>query len=190
MINLLPLKEKNELLAQDRKKMVVILGIILVVPLICFGLILLSLRFYILGEINLANIVFEQAKKQYQTADFLHFKDVIKENNKTVTSLQAFYKNQTYMSALLAMVSQIPHPESLYFTSLSLQKDTVAPVANQPKKVKVIMSGFSKSRDDLLLFQKNIQSIPTIEKVYFTPESWINPVDLKFNLTFEISKLP
>jgi|SRR3989344_1844493 len=180
MINLLPPQEQRELLLGNQKKLVVILGITVLIPLSCFALILLSINFSVLGEIPQEKIALQQIEKQYQTPDFLHFKDIIQENNKTVTALRSFYKDQIYMGSILKTVSLIPRPQNVYLTGLSLMRA-------ENKKVKISISGFSKSREDLLSFQKNIQDVETIENLYFSPESWINPVDLNFNLTFEIS---
>ena len=179
MINLLPPEEKNGILFEKRKKLTIILGISLIIPLICFGLILLSINFYILGEINLAKAILDQNKKEIETQQFLTLKDTIKKSNTVLSNLASFYGKETYISEILNTLSLMPRPENVYFTDISLTRD-----ANQ--KIKVVASGFSGSRDNLLIFQKNIETNQDIESVYFSPESWVSPKNVTFYLTFSI----
>ncbi len=180
MINLLPPKEKEELLLEKKNKLIIILGITILIPLVCLILILSSIRFHILGEVNSQKIILEQAKKKYQTADFLTFKDIIQKDNKILVQLKSFYKKETYFSKVLKIISDIQRPKNLYLTDLALSRD-------KNQKVKVVASGFSESRENLLFFQKNIEKYKEIENPYFSPESWINPQNITFYLTFEIS---
>lgn len=180
MINLLPPEEKIKLLLEKRKKLIIILGMIVLIPLFCLILILLSVKFYILGEVDSKKIILEQAEKEYQTPAFLTFKDIIQKNNKILVELESFYKKETYFSKALKIISNITRPKNLYLTNMSLDK-------NENYKIKVAASGFSKTREDLLIFQKNINEIKEIKNVNFSPESWFNSQDVRFYLTFEIN---
>ena len=120
MINLLPPEEKIKLLSQKREKLVVILGITITIPLLCFILILLSIRFYILGEINSQKILLQQAEKEYQTPEFLVFKDIIQKNDKILDRIEPFYKKETYITQVLETISRIARPENLYLTNISV----------------------------------------------------------------------
>jgi len=178
MINLLPPEEKTKLLLENRKKMIIVLGITIIIPLFCLILVLLSVRFYILGEVNSKKIMLDQARKEYQTPDFLHFKEIIQKNNHTLTNLHSFYQKEVSVSQALYLVSSISRPENLYFTNMLLAKDS-------EQKIKITASGFSKSRADLLLFQKSINENSRIKNTTFSPESWVSPKDINFNVTFE-----
>ncbi len=180
MINLLPPEIKKELILEKKRRLVAVLGVTMFVPFICLMLVLLSVKLYVSAEVDSQKTILEQTRKQYQTSDFLAFKDIIQKDNKTLSNLESFYKKEIYTSDILKMVSDIPRPENLYLTDLSLNRDD-----NQ--KIKVTISGFSKSRDDLLVFQKNIQGVTQIKNLSFSPESWVNPVNVKFNLVFEVS---
>jgi len=181
MINLLPPEKKEALFLEKSRKLIIILGIAVLVPLICLTLFLLSIRFYILSELKSQQIILEQTKERYQTPDFLTFNEIIQRNNKILIQLQSFYKKETYFSKTLKTISDIDRPKNLYFTDLSLTK-------SENQNIKVTASGFSSSREDLLIFQKNIGNVREIENSYFSPESWINPENTKFYLTFEIPK--
>ena len=181
MINLLPPEEKEARHLENDKKVAIILGVIVLVWGLCLVLMLASLHFYILGEINSKNFVLEQAKLQYQTPSFLSFKDIIQKNNAVLTTLDSFYKKELDFSQVLQIISDLERPQGLSLTNLSVQKQD-----NQ--SVKVTASGFSPSRDDLLAFQKSIQKDARIKNSYFSPESWIDPQNVTFYLPFEIPK--
>lgn len=179
MINLLPPEEKAKLIFEKKKKLTLILGVSVIIPLLCFILILLSIRFYILGEINAQETNLEQARKEYQTDEFLNFKDIMGKNDKIMTKLEKLYKQDMPLSEVLTMVSAISRPPNLYLTN-------VVVAITKEQKIKVTVSGFAPTREDLLTFQKNINENKRIQNGWFSPESWVNPKDVKFNATFEV----
>lgn len=183
MINLLPPEEKIKLLQENQKKMIIILGVTLIVPLLCLILVLLSVRFYLLGEVNFQKIISEQVKKEYQTPDFLRFKEIMQNNGRVLANLHSFYKRETYATEALNIFSSIARPQNLYFTDILLTR-------NENQTFKVTASGFAKSRDDLLVFQKNINEKSEVKNINFSPESWVSPKDLTFNLTYDIFTTP
>jgi Tfp pilus assembly protein PilN len=180
MINLLPPEEKQKLLIEKQGKLAIILGITILIPLCCFILILVAIRFYILGEVSTQKANLEQVKKEYETADFLQFKDLIKKNDVILSQLSLFYKKEVYITQVLKTISTISRPKNLYFTDLAVNRD-------KNQKIKITIDGFSESRDDLLTFQKNIEATQSIKNATFAPQSWINPVNVTFYLTFEFS---
>ncbi len=182
MINLLPPEIKKQLLLEQQFKVAVILGITTMIPLACLALILLSLQLRTSSEVNSQNIALEYAKKQYQTSDFLNFQSIILRDNKNLSSLRVFYNTQTYIGDALVNLADLVRPQGLYFTNASLVKD-------KNKNIKVTLSGFSKSRNDLLVFQKNIQTDVRIQQPLFSPESWVSPQNVTFYLTFNYEPL-
>jgi hypothetical protein len=180
MINLLPPEEKEKLFLKKKGKLVIILEITVLVSLVCLILILSSIKLYIAAEASSLKIVSERAEKEYQSPIFSNFKDIIQKYNKIIVQLKNFYEQKAYLGQALKNISNIQRPDGLYLTELSLKK-------NGNKKIKVIISGVSDSRENLLLFKKNIEEVQKIENSYFSPETWTNPENINFNLTFEIS---
>ena len=180
MLNLLPPEEKEKLFLKKREKLIAILGITVLVSLVCLILILSSIKLYVVAEASSQKIILEQAEKKYQTPNFLNFKIIIQKYNKIIVQLRAFYEQKLYFSQALKIISNIQRPEGLYLTELSLNRD-------ENKKIKVTAAGISDSRENLLLFKKNIEEDKKIENSYFSPENWTNPKNINFNLTFEIS---
>ncbi len=169
------------LLAEKTKRMIAVLGVSIIIPLVCFILILLSIKLYIFAEVNSEKVVLDQIKNKYQTSDFLTFKNTIKKGNEALANASEFYQKEIYVTKILKTMSLISRPKSLYITDFSLNRD-------KNKKIKVIISGFSGSREDLITFKKNIDDTQVIENPSFSPESWVSPDNITFHLTFEISK--
>ncbi len=183
MINLLPPEEKAKLQLQKNKKLTMVLGITLTVPLVCLVLVLLSIHFYLLGEINSEKVALDQTRKDLQTPDFLTFSNIIGQSNATLQQLEQFYQKEAYMSAIVKAITSVSIPQSIYLTDLSVQKTDKGPM-------KGTASGFSGSREDLLVFQKNLEATAQIKNLNFSPESWISPKNSTFHVSFEINPMP
>jgi hypothetical protein len=74
----------------------------------------------------------------------------------------------------------LARPEGLYFTNISMEK------TSEEENTKVIISGFSKTRDNLLEFKDTIEKYPKIKNVSFPPANWIKAKDVVFSLTFNL----
>jgi Tfp pilus assembly protein PilN len=179
MINLLPLEEKQKLLSKKKEKLTMILGIIVLVFLVCLTLVLLSIKFYILAETDSQKNILEQTQKENQTPDSANFNGIIQKYNGILTQIDSFYKKEIYFNQALDIISSVESPAGLYLTNLSLKRD-------ESGKIKVNVSGTSDTRDNLLLFKKNIEGDTEIKNSYFSPESWISPKNVNFSLSFEI----
>lgn len=180
MINLLPIKEKQKLLLEKKTKLVIIFGIVILVSLVCLILILLSIKFYILAETDSQKVILEQTQKNNQTQEFISLNNTIKKYNKTLAQLDSFYKKEIYFGQTLDTITNVPTPQGLYLTNFSLNR-------NDAGNVQASVSGVSSTRDNLLIFQQNIEQDKEIKNPYFSPESWISPKDVNFSLTFEIN---
>jgi len=183
MINLLPPIEKEELMIEQRKRLTIILGSFFLIVLVCFFLVLLSVDFYILGEAASQKIILEDAQKRYKTPDFINAEDIVKKYNKDLSLLKSFYEQDLGISQTLKNIADIERPEGLYFTNLFLNRDAAGGL------IKVNISGFSKNRELLLAFRKNLENAPAmIKNPYFSPESWIKAENINFSLSLEIVK--
>ncbi len=181
MINLLPPNEEKELCREKRKKLIIILGSILLVSLLCLILILLSIKSYIWGEVELQKIILEQTRKEYEASDFPVLEETLRKYNKILLELGSFYDKQIYLTEILGKISNIQRPDGLYLTNLSLNRE-------EDDKITAAISGFSETRDNLSLFKENLEKEKDFINPYFSPSSWIKPTDVDFYLTFEITK--
>ena len=178
MTNIFPPKEKQSLRLEQTKNLVIILGFVAIVSLICLIFILLSVKYYILSNVDRQKLIFQEVAKQHQSANFIEFKNVIVRYNKILPETVSFYKNEVYSSDILSVISGVERPEGLYFNKIYIDRDAPG------NKTKISIFGFSDTRENLLLFQKKMQEAPKIKNIYFAPESWINPKDINFSFTF------
>ena len=148
------------------------------VSLVCLILILLSLKFYILEDITYHQNILDSALKTYQTPDFLSFKGIIQKYNSQLIAIDNFYKKEVYLNQALKAVLDTDRPTGLYFTNISIEK-------NVENKALVALSGFSNSRDNLLIFKNSLEHSQKITNVYFPPDSWVKPVNVNFSITLE-----
>ena len=78
MINLLPPKEKEQLLLDRNKKLVTILGCMTIIFLICLSLVLLLVKSYISEKVDSGKSILDATEKKYQTSDFLFYDNLVK----------------------------------------------------------------------------------------------------------------
>ena len=180
MINLLPPGEKEELISENNKKLAMVLGNVIVISLVCLVLVLFSLKFYILGEVNYQKTILDNSEKKYQTPDFLLFKQIIQRYNSILIKVDKFYEKETYFNDALKTILMVQMPNGLSLTSITMDR------TKEGDKIRVNVSGISDSRDNLSIFKNNIEGDKKIENVYFPPEDWIKPRNINFYLTFEI----
>lgn len=181
MINLLPQKEKQDLLFLKNRNLVIVLGSITIIFLICLGLVFLSLKFYILQKVSFGKSILEDTESEYQTDNFLSILDSIKQYNKVLSRADSFYKKQVYFSNALREIVEIQRPQNVKFESIILEK------VNADNKIKANIYGVSYNRDALLLFKGNVEQQERIVNVYIPPDNLVKPTNINFSLSFEIS---
>jgi Tfp pilus assembly protein PilN len=174
MINLLPQKEKDGLLLIRIKNLALIFGGIVIIFLICLILVMLSIKFYILTEVDSQKFLLQATQEKYNTPEITSLKSVIGKYSASLPTVAAFYKNEKYLSDILTLISEIQKPAGVYFTNISIN------IQN-----KVSISGVSNTRENLIAFQKNLESQAKIKNVSFSANSWINPVNNNFIVTLE-----
>lgn len=179
MINLLPPKEKDILKLERAKNLTIILCGTILVSLICLVLILLSVKFSVLTEASYQKSVLEQTRTEYQSRDATNLKNVIKKYNEMMSQVSSFYQKQVYFSDILANISEISRPQGIYFFNISLDG------RKYEDGIGVSIFGKSDTRNNLLLFKKNIEAQNKIKNIYFSPENWINPTNINFKFTFD-----
>ena len=171
MINLLPPQEKQELLQEEKYRLVLILCCLVLIFLISLSLILLSLKIHISGQSDSQRILVRATEKQFQSSQMQKLETEINLINKNLAKLDSFYQNQVSFAGVLEKISEII-PEGMYLTSLALNKKEVS------------LGGFSPSREILFEFKKRLEQESAFEEVYFPPASWVTPKD--FTATFKL----
>lgn len=187
MINLLPPQEKEKLIFESNKKLIVVLGNMTLVSLVSLALVLFSLKFYILEQLVLQKGDLSNTESEYQSKDFSSAKDAMQKYNGVIVKMNNFYKKEAYLSDDLMLISNITRPKGLYFDSINLD-------SSDNGDVNVKISGFSDTRENLQSFKDNLdgmqnkQSVNVIENVSFPSSVWLKARDIDFSITFKIVK--
>jgi Tfp pilus assembly protein PilN len=171
MINLLPKKEKEELIFEEKKKISLILGIQIFVFLISLLLVLFSINIYILSQVSFQKIIFSQEEKRFEESEAKIFQEKLKFLNQEISNLSSFYKNQLSLTENLDKISGIL-PSGIYLTSFSFNTDTS----------QISLSGSALNRETLLKFKENLEKEKKFSQIYFLPNSWLDPTEFSVNL--------
>ena len=180
MINLLPPQEKKELLLERNKNIVIVLGNIVVISLVCLTLVLLSLKLYVKAESKYYNAALIDIEKKYRTPDSISLKKVMENYNKSLSSIDAFYKKGNHVADSIKAILEVQRPENLYFNTLDISRP------KEDGKVNISLSGKSDTRENLQKFRDNLKESAKIKNVSFPPDNWIKSNDINFRATFEV----
>lgn len=191
MINLLPPNEKRILVQEQNKRVVIVLGILILVFLVCLSLSLFFTEIYISRLAKSQKTTFEQEVEQFKEFGVEDFQKRISLFNKNLSDLNSFYQKKTYLSDVLTKLSSII-PSGVYLTDFSFSKKE-KPVKNKEKdKDEVIIEkqisiyGFSVSRENLFEFKEKIEKQEMFKDIYFPPSNWIESENINFYLTLKI----
>ena len=181
MINLLPQKQKDELKQEENFKLTLILGIVTLASLICFALILFSIKISIGGQLSYQKIFLEQ--KKAESSQLQNLEEKMKSLNSILKELNSFYQNEANLVEAFQIIST-SLPSKIYLTTLNFNQVT------GPEKEKylgnIFLTGFVPSREILTAFKKNLEKEKRFEVVYFPPESWVKPTDINFTASFKV----
>lgn len=178
MINLLSPEQKKELLQEERYKLVLILGLLIVFFLASLSLVLLSIKINISGEAQSQKILVDSEEEKFKISEIQKLEEEIKSINQNLEKLNTFYKSQPNLTELLEKISKIL-PQNSYLTTFTL----VSPA--KEKKIKISLGGYSKTRELLFEFKKGLEAEPDFKEIYFPPSNWIKPKDIEFLATFQ-----
>ena len=101
MINLLPPEYKKELVREEYYKIINILGIFIFLSLVCFSLILYSVKIYTSVQLDIAKNFVEQYQEKMQFSEIEKTEREVKSFNKQINNLNSFYQNQVSIVEIL-----------------------------------------------------------------------------------------
>lgn len=176
MINLLPPYQKEELIEEEKLKIVLILGTVLSAFLVSLSLILLLIKSLILSDIQVQKTSLERQEKGLDNQKIKELEKKIKEYNLVTSRLSDFYKSQTDITELMDKISRTI-PTGIYLINL-----TFTATDN-----KISVSGYSPSRETLLEFKRNLEEVDDFDEVNFPLANWVEPpLGVNFNASFKI----
>lgn len=182
MINLLPPKEKEEILQEENWKLLMILGMFSLFFLISLLLILFSIKIFVTGEVDVQKILFAEQEKEFKNTQMQNLQNNLTAFNKKLSQLDSFYQNQSNFSEILEEISKTL-PPGVYLNNLS-----IIPQGGKNEGSKCSISGFSPSRQILLVLKDNLEKEKNFQEVYFSPANWVKPADINFTISFKVKQ--
>ena len=194
MINLLPEKNKEELLMERNKRIIHILCSLILFFIVSLFLIFLGIKFYLSNQVKLNQKILEESKEKFSQSEVQNIQDKIELANSSFSKLRAFYNGKVYFSEILEKISTIL-PEGFSLDNLSIKldvKENKIPQVDGTEKIeverKVItnLSGFAPLREDLRAFKDKLEAEKSFKNIFFPSSNWVNKENINFYLVFEI----
>lgn len=175
MINLLPQEQKEELLKEEKLKIILVLGVVIMSVFISQILLLFLIKNYIAVDLEIQKIYSKERERELNVPALKELENKIKASDLVFAKLDSFYRSQIKTTAILEKISQ-SLPEGLYLTSLNFNS----------KSSQASLAGFTSSREKLLNLRENLEKEKAFGDIYFPPENWVTPVDINFNVVFKV----
>lgn len=170
MINLLPPEQKKELLEEERLRIILILGTVIIAFLICLTLILLALRISFSADFQLEESYFKEKERELEVINIQELEQKIKDYNLSLSKLENFYKNQFHLTEILEKIF-VTVPDNSYLTSIGFDAQTLT----------ISLNGFSPDRQTLLQFKENLEKSNLFKEVDFPQNNWLESVNINFS---------
>jgi len=182
MINLLPQENQKELLQEYRWKLIMILGLVFLCFLICFSLILLSIKISVAGEASVQKTMFLQKESDFNKSNGQALQNEIESINGELSKIESFYRGQIGFVDILERVSGCLPPGS-YLINISVGLDSLP---NKEQGTLVSIFGFCPTRDKLLLFKENLEKEKSFTEINFPSFNWVKMENVNFSVTFKV----
>ena len=172
MINLLPPQYKEEIKAEETKRVIIALGLLILLALFCLIIILVFLKIYLLIQVGSQKGNLELLNKERQDSRIELIQEKIENANKKISEIDDFYNKKVNIVETIEELNRLT-PEGIYLKELSYSK-------KDPPQI--ILAGFAPSRENLVQFRENLQKKEGFkcDEKCFPPSSWIEPVNINF----------
>lgn len=178
-INLLPETEKKEIAISVIQKKVLIILVFALIAELCFVAILFAVERYSVSFVGQAESDILLKETQLEEASMQSFKQTVSEANKRMEKIMGLWEGQSFITPVLEKFNVLT-PSSIYFTGLSFTKED--------EHSNIGITGFSATRGALFYFKQSLEQEESFKDVYFTPSSWVKPVEVNFSLTVQSIK--
>jgi Tfp pilus assembly protein PilN len=175
MINLLPPIEKEKRAQEKTLKLTWILGILIVASILCFSLILLSIKFYIADQVRSQDAFIETERQKNSQVQVLQKK--INSVNSTLSKLNGFYQNQFAVSAFLEQFFSLVQSD-IYLENFSYQSEGS----------RIIFSGYALDIDSAHKFRELLREQKNFKETNFTIPDWLQLKGVSFRVSFVLEK--
>lgn len=175
MINLLPPEEKANLSREENRRLLIILGFLFLVFSLSLFLILIAIKIYIYGTVQAQKVINEIEKERTETVQAQDLFKKVSDTNIVLTKLDSFYYQQIHLTKAIEKINRLL-PSGTYLNSFYYLEKTS----------KIVLVGFSPSREELLEFKDNLEQEKAFQKIDFPPGLLAKSSNIDFNISFKI----
>jgi len=175
-LNLLPPEEKENLLSNRLSRKITLLGINFIALLAIFIFLLIAILFAINIKLKIAQDNLEVIQNNLKIEKFKNLQLTIKQINDEIDSLDKIQTNYRHYSEFLKDITAII-PSTIFVKKISIDTQN-----------KVILEGWSQSRDSLLALQENLKKSNNFEKIENPLTNLVKPINIDFQLSFFIKE--
>ena len=179
MINLLPIEEKKILKTEEKWRMVLILGVLVLSFLFCLILILSSIKIYIADKVETQKFLVETERKESEKSEAL--KENISLVNQNLQKLNSFYQ-ESNLSDILEKISNTLS-FGMYLNDFSYQKQS----SEKEDSFDIVLSGFAPNLETLFEFRKSLEKNFSTE--VDVGESVIKPQEFRSVFKIKVEKV-
>lgn len=175
MINFLPPQQKEALLAEEKLKLILILGIIVFALIVSVFLNIISTKIFLSSQLEIQKIFLAEREREFESFNVKEAEKEIRETNAIFSGMRAFYLKQAGLIGVLEKVASLL-PGEVYLTDFNFSDQ------------KISLAGFSPDRDKLMAFKENLEKEKDFKNVYFPPSNWLEKNNINFivSLSYEL----
>jgi len=177
MINLLPQKEKETLQQEETRKIVLILGILVLAFLTSLTLIFFAININVNSKLVEQKTIVQTEEERLKTEEIENLKKKIVSLNENLSKLGSFYSQHVYLTEVLEKISQLL-PTGVYLINFSYQKNNS----------QIALSGYSPTREALIEFKEQLERENSFQQVFFPTSNWVKPKEINFTVTLKLTK--
>jgi len=183
MINLLPPTNKEELKKERTFHLVLILGALVVLFFVSISLLLLSIRIYVSGEIQIQEVLVELQREEDEGSPFAKIRSL----NNDIKGLDSFYQNQVVFSDIIVRISSAA-PEQVHLTAFNYTPSSGGSGRSATQtNARISLIGFAATTEDLLMFREKLEQDDMFGDFNFPSSNWNVENDINFSFDFEVN---
>jgi|SRR3989344_3422525 len=177
MINLLPPQQKEELLQEEKLRIVLIISVIVFVFAAYILLILFAIKIYVKGELDAQRNISIAQEERLKDPDIQELHKNIVYSNEIILESRLFYNKQPRLVWIFEQLDAVL-PQGMYLNRVYWQKESG----------QMNIAGFSPSRETLFDLKNGLENDDDFEKVDFPPINWVKPKDIDFQAAFKVKQ--
>lgn len=178
ILNLLPPKEKQELMFERNRRFVMFVGVSMFMVFLVFTVLLFSTKLYIDIQLEPFEMAIREERERAETKRTEEIEKEIQKAREQISRITAIQQGISPWSPILKEISRFPL-DGIVLSSIALGE------SGEERNVKIV--GYAEDRDHALLgLEEAIKSHPRFYDLDSPSSNWIKERDINFVFSFKI----